>query len=425
MPRRARNVEVAEGALQRRAEELLGKTMVALMLREPFFAHLTSGLPRCFTAEVETMAVALRGETVQLLVSPKFLVEELGTVELCAGVLKHEILHIVLGHLFRRIRDEDPFIWNLAADLSVNQLVPPFPLPDGAVTLDTFGDLELQPDLTVEEYYARLVEATEARRRFPASARAIKRLRDGGAPSDHSFWASAAGQEVGGERTGKDVPGVLVDALSRAFQDRVLQAHQRTSLSRGTVPGWLSRVVGEILASRLPKVDWRRAVRVFSASSMRTRIVTTRRRESRRFESIPGLRRSEGLKVKRYQRMAVVIDTSGSVGADQLGAFFNEIRAIHRAGCEVSIVECDADVSKVWQFDGRIPDRTNGGGGTSFDPGLQWLRDQRRFRFDACIYFTDGLAPAPTVRAPCPVLWVVCGGNRDTGHLPGRTVTID
>ena len=63
-----------------------------------------------------------------------------------------------------------------------------------------------------------------------------------------------------------------------------------------------------------------------------------------------------------------------------------------------------------------------GGGGTSFDPPLAWLREQRGQRFDGCIYLTDGQAPTPVVKSPCPILWVITAGNGS--HLPGRVASI-
>lgn len=396
---------------------MLGKAIVTLLLREPFFAHITSGLPRVFTEKTRTMAVGIRGDTVQLLINPRFLVVGLKTADLRVGVLKHEVLHVVLGHLFRRMPEVDGFLWNIAADLVVNQLVEPFPLPKNAVTLETFKGIGLQSNGTVEQYYRQLTKARDSD--------AIERLRFGGEPSDHSLWADSPSRIIDGEPVGTAIPGSLVEGLSRACQDRVLQAHHRTVVSRGTVPGWLPRLIGEFLKSRKPRVDWRRAMRIFAASSVQSRLVTTRRRESRRFESTPGLRRQDGLKVKRHQRMAVAIDTSASVGADQLRAFLAEIAAIHRSKCEVWILECDVEVTNVWRYNGRSPAVVTGGGGTSFDGVLQWLRDEKKHRFDGCIYFTDGLGPAPTVRPPCPVLWVLCGERTEADHLPGRVICID
>ena len=96
--------------------------------------------------------------------------------------------------------------------------------------------------------------------------------------------------------------------------------------------------------------------------------------------------------------------------------------AIHRQGAEVVVVECDARIGRTYEFDGKTPSRVAGGGGTSFDPVITWLRAQRP-RFDACVYLTDGGAPAPHAKAPCPLLWIVTPGGV-LKHLPGRKVSM-
>jgi predicted metal-dependent peptidase len=405
-----------------RAEAALSKAVVTLMRNEPFYAHIVGGLPRISTEQIPAMAVGLRGENVQLLVHPTFLLEELATEER-VGVLKHEILHVVLRHLFRRDRREDPLLWNIAADLVVNQLVAPCKLPDTAVTLDKFQALELKANQTVEHYYDALRAAQRSPKTGPGLERLIAGWGGAGGGSDHSLWANGREGELEGEPVGGSFANGLRHPLEQAIEDRVVQAAERTVRARGTVPAWVERYAASCLERRKPKVDWRRALRIFATSSRRTRIVMRRRRESRRFESVPGVKQYEGLKVKRYQRMAFVIDTSGSIGASELDVFFAEVRGIYRAGCEVVVIECDADIGKVWDFDGRTPERVTGGGGTSFDPPMKWLREQRTGRFDACVYLTDAGAPAPTVRPPCPVLWVVCGGG-SYAHLPGRAVAL-
>ena len=44
-------------------------------------------------------------------------------------------------------------------------------------------------------------------------------------------------------------------------------------------------------------------------------------------------------KVKRFQRLAVAIDTSGSISNEDLTVFFSEIHAMWRGGSEITIIE--------------------------------------------------------------------------------------
>jgi len=66
-------------------------------------------------------------------------------------------------------------------------------------------------------------------------------------------------------------------------------------------------MVNQVVAKRKPQVNWKRALQLFSTSSRKTRIYHTEKRISKRF----GTRL--GIKIKRHQRLAVAVDTSGSI----------------------------------------------------------------------------------------------------------------
>ena len=140
-------------------------------------------------------------------------------------MVKHEALHLLFKHLFRMdIAKQNPRLFNIAADLVVNQFVSPWPLPEGAVTLSLFPDMGLQADQTVEWYFERLqklaMDMQEHRSQqgggtsgepggqasggalsdyssmsAPKSASALDRLMGSEWHSDHQFWAhSEAGE---------------------------------------------------------------------------------------------------------------------------------------------------------------------------------------------------------------------------------------
>ena len=101
-----------------------------------------------------------------------------------------------------------------------------------------------------------------------------------------------------------------------------------------------------------------------------------------------------GFKVKPRQRLVLAMDTSGSVGAEELGAFVEEMRHLWRTGAQIEVIECDAAVQRTYRFCGQPPTSVAGGGGTCFDPALELAN---RWMPDALVCFTDGNAPAPTV----------------------------
>ena len=424
-------------ALAAEARSELSRCIVALLLKEPFYGHLLSSIVRQFNDSTGTAAVALTDRGIELRISPTFFMEHLERGDERTAVVKHEALHLLFKHLFRiEVGTRDLRIFNLAADLVVNQFVTPWPLPEGAILLSTFPDLELPPDQTMDWYYNRLVALqaeTDGQRdtegsgapdysktSAPQSAEVLDRLA-GSSHSDHSAWAMAPGGATGeGGSQGASVPDQLRDTLSNELERQIIQAKNRTGPKAWSrVPGALRAEIDAMIERRQPKISWKRVIRLFSNSSRRTRIVSTAQRESTRFNTFPGI------KVKRYQRMAVIVDTSGSVPDDDLSRFFAEIHGMWRQGAEVDIIECDAAVQRSYPYRGQLPQKISGRGGTLFDPAFQWLRAQRMVRYDGCIYLTDGGSSAPTVRPPCKLLWIVTSDGTMGDHLKfGRSIQL-
>lgn len=468
------------------AEDELSRAVIKLMLDEPFFAHFLGKVTRLISKDVtKTAAVGIRNKAICLFVNPDFFLKELKTIEERIAVLKHEVLHLVFKHLFRHQSNWHPRTANIAADLSVNQFVYPWPLPEGAVLLDQFSILNLKIEESVEYYYEKLLEAKQA---APQKIKDLQgELGDGqeggeiddgqgdpspGAGQDDSEIAPGlggaglagdeqgepdAGQEDGETNPGDDQQpesnqgknelskelsewerirdileeeesgegksgkgrkvwtddhghwspgdeeaGNAMDDLGNKIDDLVLGVAERTK-DHGNLPSWLSDLVNAILEKHKPQVDWKRSLRLFANNSRRTRVTGTMKRFSKRFgEPSPGIR------IKSFQKMAVIIDTSGSVLDEDLSLFFAEIHGMWKNGAEITVIECDAEVRQTYPYRGKLPQGVAGRGGTVFDPAFQYLRDEsRRQVFDGCIYLTDGYADTPTIKPPCKLLWVI------------------
>ena len=412
------------------AQAEISKCTVELIRNEPFFGHILGGMQRHFTESVDTLAVGLRGDAIQLMVNPHFLLKELTKAENRVAVLKHEVLHIVFKHVFRnKSLSHDPLLWNLATDLVVNQYVAPYHLPEGAILLTTFPDLGLNPGDTADNYYAALKnlhdESNKSKKKTqgqggaegsgksksPLSEKALEDIMGSRSPSDHTYWADSNSPDVDGEKTGSKISGAVRDAIEQVSEDQVLKSYERSKYSKtsGKIPGWLERYIGQLIEARKPKLNWRNTIRMFAASSRRSQMIVTAQRESKRFEALDGMPPNQGLKLKRFQNMAVAIDTSGSINDEAISSFFAEIHGMYKQGASITIVECDADIKRSYSYVGKIPSFVKGGGGTSFEPVMKWLKTKGQ-RFDGCVYLTDGFASAPETRPPCRLLWVLVGG---------------
>ena len=411
------------------AEEELSRCIIKLMLSESFYAHFLGQVSRVVSKDVtKTAAVGLRNKTLCLYVNPDFFLGELQSKEERVAVLKHEVLHLVFKHLFRHRANWDPHIANVAADISVNQYVPPWPLPDGAILLEQFAVLNPEPEQTVEYYYEKLIEGKQrAPQRIDDINASLNMSGEGGEGGEGERQENKQGKEelesekqaweriraiLAGDPNDEtwmddhsnwsDNPGD--EAEVRQIEDAILKARERTKEQDWcNAPAWLQDIVNAILERRKPQVDWKRSLRLFASNSRRTRITGTVKRFSKRFGNP-----NPGIKIKRFQRMAVIIDTSGSVDDESLSAFFAEIHGMWRNGAEVIVIECDAAVQRSYPYQGKAPRGVAGRGGTAFDPAFEHLWERRKREvLDGCIYLTDGYANTPQIKPPCKLLWVL------------------
>lgn len=419
-------------------DDEISKAAFDLLLKEPFFAHILAGMPRVVTHQVESIGLQWNGQQVVLRVNPEWFSKRLAATQRKVA-LKHEVLHIVFRHPFRPA-DRRADLYSIAADLVVNQLLTPLkPLP-GWPSLEMFPELRLKPDQPLDAYYAELAALLRQMQREgfdtesgsggegeagagvaagETKSRAKGHRKNGGAGGSAN-WAKATGKPQSAEalaalladrdKRGDDAgwhdgqDGIGAAAGLYAVGSVLIRAKERMPPHQwGSLPAALLSELALVLAERQPKLDWKRMVRIFCASSGRTKIKNTVKRISKRYGTRPGV------KIQRLQRLLVAVDTSGSIDQEMVESFFAEIHGAWRAGASVIVVECDAEVQRSYEYRGKPPTVVHGGGGTEFEPVFRWMRKQRSF--DGCLYLTDGCGPAPETRPPCKLLWVVAAGE--------------
>jgi predicted metal-dependent peptidase len=421
--------------------ESVSRTIIGLLIDEPFFAHLLGSIPREISDKTETIGLELQTFGPKLLINENYFLKELRTEKKRRGAIKHEALHIAFSHFMRRADQQVHAVFDIAADLVVNQHLKLSEMADDAVTLACFPELRLKPEQTLQYYYDALIahyvkqedhqgtgssEESQASMsenaasgqpgtdqntdgetsidsqddgNLSATSRAIQQLTESQGGGSHEHWGQAD------------------QATEYAVENLILRARDRTPVKQwGTIPGGIGQLIDMILQGRKPQVDWKRQLRLFGASSRRTRVVHTIKRVSKRYGTRPGI------KIQRFQKLLVAIDTSGSIDMDALELFFGEIRGMWRNGAEITVIECDCEVGRTYPFRGQTPTGLSGGGGTAFDPVFQYVRERRQERFDGIIYLTDGYAARPQVRPPCRVLWVITPDGSDEATAYGPAI---
>ena len=122
-------------------QDKLAKACKSLILREPFYGLFLIGLNKKIRKDVPTAGVSKQGIGIQLSINPDFFMGL--PEEHQIGLLKHELLHVSFGHLMMREMYSNKKLFNIAADLEINQYIDSNMLPEGGLTLDSFPELKL------------------------------------------------------------------------------------------------------------------------------------------------------------------------------------------------------------------------------------------------------------------------------------------
>ena len=188
--------------------------------------------------------------------------------------------------------------------------------------------------------------------------------------------------------------------LSRQITDIV-----QSTTNWGLMPGGMVELIQKAAEGR---IDFRGALRTFRASILSQKRRLTRMRPSRRF----GFEQM-GSHYEFKTRLLIAIDTSGSVGSEELGRYLRIISTFFKYGIEeVDVLMFDADVqgnpmtikNTRKHLDSMM---IKGRGGTNFAAPLNYVIEHPRY--DGLIIITDGYAQVPVVPAHLgtKILWVI------------------
>ena len=376
---------------------------VDFLLKEPFYAHLLSGLNREVTMiKTTSLALADQQDFFLLYIHPDYWRSISSTQRY--GALKHEILHLVFQHPLRANTYRNSFLFSVAADLQVNQYLSAEQRLPGAIHTGLFPDLVVQEEMSFEDFFQQLEQAQQdPRSATHQQLQHVARLSEKPL-SSHQYWFTQR--------------SLLENSLLESILGNTIRWGFRQLEPQGVkaLPDGIQRAISATEIVLVNSVNWKRILRLFVETSQYTCIKHTISRLSKRYGTSPGL------KVRKRFRLLVAVDTSGSISLENLHAFFREIHHLWKRGISITVLEADAVLQDVWDYQGKIPAMASGDGGTNFDPVLEYANQQEGF--GGLIYLTDGQGPRPTVASRLPLLWVIKGKREmeENHHLPGRKV---
>lgn len=302
------------------------------------------------------------------------------------GAVMHELLHLALLHFMRR-DGRDPILWHMACDIAVSELMDKDLIHEAIITsMGIFMEtgLVLPVKATAEQYYERLQDDEEDV--------------DYTYKSEEQVIVFDSGKRFDGnpltEVDGKDLQTLaLVDELAK-----VQMASQQ------------EHALGEDLSLRTEavyssyKVNWRNVLKRFLTGQGRIQTRRSYKRVSRRYEDLPGKKRTVGL------RALVAVDESGSISNEDVKAFHEELVRINGINtADITAVRFDTTCSEPVSLARFVGERKRTRrGGTDFRPVFK-LADE--LKIPMVVLFTDGQGEAPP-NVNQKVLWVLTNHGR-------------
>jgi predicted metal-dependent peptidase len=361
----------------------VGKAKSLLILDHPFFGTACTKRPIIYTDTVPTAAMSATG---QMYMNVDFCAPL--SVQQLMFLLAHEAMHYMLAHGLRR-GHRDPQAWNVAADKVINDTLIDAGVGDfidGGVTLD--GAREMAAESLYDEN-------DDGAGQGP-----------GGLGNDIGDPTDADGQPLDDATIHQLEAEAKIDAIQSA----------KAAKAVGKLPASIERMVEELVNVSTP---WYDILERFMAGKIKDGYSWNR--PNRRFIArniyIPGTDY-----VPKMGPVVIGVDTSGSIGPDEIAMFNGHInRIIDTCNPEVvHVVYCDYDVAGVDEYtpeDFPVTIQCKGGGGTSFKPVFDWI-DTNAIDPECVVYLTDGYGDQSEFTTNHETVWLTTGTEAfDWGHV--------
>ena len=209
--------------------------------------------------------------------------------------------------------------------------------------------------------------------------------------------------------------------LAREIDEAIRQG----ALAAGKLGNGMDRDMVELLQ---PQVDWREVLRDFVQTTCQGNDYSTWRRPNRRYIGA-GVYMPSGIS-EQIGEIVVAIDTSGSIGARELGVFLAEIKSVadtvHPEA--IRILYWDTSVCGDERYEGAEVDniiqstKPKGGGGSDVRCVPDYITD-KQIKAQAVIVLTDGYLFGGWGQWHHPVLWCVLDNERAVPDV-GKTVHV-
>jgi predicted metal-dependent peptidase len=410
-----------------KARKNLCDVLALLTNRFPFYSFFAFGWKLIETSGLKTFATDIEN----LYYDPEVLHK--WNKETTLFALLHEVVHCIYLHPgtfgVLRLGSKDQAVWNMACEYVVNSETKEIlQLSERELPQNIYYDSQYTGK-TTEQVYEIL---KKKKHNFTWLKIAINQSNIESSCGNCGRKLNEGDFKSGKCRgCGKELPdrnhGFIDVHLPQEVREKVQQAVERILAgyeickNKGTLPAGIERQIGELKQAQVPweRVLHRLVGQVVTQDDYRWETPNHRHPLSEEF-IIPGLRS------EKVGEIVVAIDTSGSIGQQEMDSFAGEMKKLHSLVEEILVLTCDCSLYEkvktrnIQEFLSKL--KMKGGGGTSFIPVFDELK-KTKCTPSILIYFTDGYGNFPEVSPKrYPVLWVLTENHQDPPW--GRTTVI-
>ena len=405
-----------------------------------FYFHILAQCKIVLTDKVNIAAVNFKDTKYNLFINPDNF--DKYPLEQRLGILKHEMLHIIYGHIFRfpNQDDIDSNKANIACDCAINQEINPKHLPNGAIYPKSIEDnfkkkginIVIPENLNAEQYYDLLIENEEDKGNSDNTKDKDNTNSsdtdntdntndiDGGecpesiedkssgtseVPDSNNLSKEQSKEQFEGNSSSrpKDIYEDLWDEendnhnmwgdcgegeenetneeIKRVATKRLIE--NAAEKSRGNLPNNISEFI--TIWNKKPKVSWKKVLKnLASNKSIKKRNTIMKR--SRRF---PDRSDIYGYTRDKEFTICVVLDVSGSMSNDEIENGLIEIEDIAKlTSSDIKIIQVDVEVQEISVFNSKEDFHRSSNGGTEILPGPKWIKE-KKIRCDSIVVISD------------------------------------
>jgi predicted metal-dependent peptidase len=397
-------------------ERKLQKAKISLM-RDPKFALLSGVLMVGRTSVDDNVPTACTNGRDEKY-GRKF-IKELREQEL-NFVVAHEASHKMYRHLttWKKLHDENSALANQACDYVINLMLKDMDPEERTIAMPRYktGVLQGKPMGLIDERFRGM----NAKQIFDIlkeedDGEGGEGGEDGEGGFDEHDWDGA-----------KDLSDEEKKQLERDIDQAIRQGVMARQKIAGKGAGGIDRELQDLLE---PKVDWREVLREFVKATCRAKDTSSWRKPNRRFLGT-GIYMPSMIGEK-VGHLVIAIDTSGSIGQDELSDFLSEVKGIAEEvnPSQVDLIYWDSEVAGHEEYTENdvasiiSSTKPKGGGGTSPSCVSEYLKD-KKIEPECIIMLTDGYVGDDWGKDwTAQVLWCIVGGN-DVIAENGKTIHI-